>query len=240
MTGWTPRVFWKTVGTAPTGGGVALTLDGRVARTPGKAPLVLPTQGFADLVAAEWAAQTDRIRPDTMPASRMAHSAIDTLGTHHATVAQNLSAYGASDLLCYRAEGPGALVARQAAGWDPLLDWAAGALGARLRVGTGIIHVPQDPAALARLSAQVAALSPFRLAAFHDLVALSGSLILAFAVAHRARDAEQAWDLSRIDEDWQADLWGRDAEAEAVAARKRGDFLFAARLFHLADDGARP
>lgn len=240
MTGWTPKVFWKTVGTDPVDGGFAVTLDGRPIRTPGKAPLVLPTRALAQMVAAEWQAQAGTVRPETMPATRMANTAIDRIPVQRADVVAHLAAYGGSDLICYRAESPAGLVARQAEAWDPLIDWAAHVFGARLAVGRGIVHVPQDPAALARLADLVGAQDSFALAAFHDLVALSGSLVLALAVIHCARDPETAWALSRVDEEWQAEQWGRDEEAEDAAARKRAEFLFAARFHAAAGEGTGP
>ena len=145
-----------------------------------------------------------------------------------------LSAYGDSDLLCYRADHPSGLVARQSTGWDPLLDWAATELGARLTVQTGIMHTAQSKDALDVLSAEVAALSPFELAAFHDLVSMSGSLVLALAVIRGRCDAEAAWALSRIDETWQEEQWGVDEEAAEKAALKRKEFLHAARFYTLA------
>jgi chaperone required for assembly of F1-ATPase len=233
MSGWGGRkVVWSQVAVRAEGAGWAVTLDGRPLRTPAKAPLLLPVRGLADWVAQEWAAQRVTIDPQTMPATRIANSAIDRVGPQRSEVAALVAAYGASDLLCYRAEGPEGLIRRQAEGWDPILDWAAEVLGAPLRVGTGVVPVAQDPEALSRLTAQVDGMGPFALAPFHDLVALSGSLILALAVADRRLEPESAWTLSRIDEDWQAELWGRDAEAEAAAEAKRADFLIAAR-FHL-------
>lgn len=233
MTEWTPRVFWQevTVGDAEEGYGVFL--DGRPVRTPNRALLTLPTRGLAELVASEWAGQEEVIRPETMPATRLANSAIEKVRPVRADVAALIASYGEADLLCYRADSPAALVGRQAEGWDPLLDWAA-ALGIHLQVSAGIMPIRQDGNALARLRREVAAMDDFRLAAVHELVTLSGSIIIALAVVHGVRDPELAWELSRIDEDWQAAQWGRDAEAEAVAAARRGDFLFAARFHALA------
>lgn len=234
MAEWAAKVFWKDVAVAAVPGGFTVTLDGRAVKTPNKAPLVLPTRGLAELVAAEWAAQAGTVDPGTMPATRMANAATEKVAAQRDEVIGLLADYGGSDLICYRAEAPAALVARQAAAWDPLVDWAAAALGAPLRLARGIVHVPQDPAALARLRAEIAAMTDLRIAAFHDLVGLSGSLVIAFAVVHGARDPETAWDLSRIDETWQAEQWGHDDEAAAMAAAKRRDFLFAARFHALA------
>jgi len=235
MTGWNLRkVFWTGVAVLPEGAGWVIALDARRVRTPAKAALVLPTRGLAERVAAEWAAQRVQVDPRTMPVTRMANAAIDKVCPQRAEVADLLAAYGGSDLLCYRAPGPQALRDRQALAWDPMLDWAATMLGGRLRVGTGVAPVPQDPAALTALAAPVHAADPFQLTALHDLVALSGSLVLALAVAQGRLTPTQGWAASRIDEDWQAELWGQDAEAQDSARRKQADFLLAAQFFTLA------
>lgn len=232
MTEWKQKRFWTEVAIVPAPDGYAVELDGRAVRTPAKAPLVLPTRALAEDVATEWRAQSGKVDPQTMPATRTANSAIDKVRPQQAEVVAALAAYGAHDLLCYRAATPPELVARQAAGWDPLLDWSARALGAPLAVTTGVLPVPQDPRALARLTARVAIFGPFALAGFHDLVMLSGSLVLALAVTGDEIAPAEAWALSRIDEDWQQELWGADDEAMAVAAAKRAAFMDAAR-FHL-------
>lgn len=234
MAEWAPKRFWKNTEIVATDGGWTVTLDGRGVKTPAKTPLVVPTEALAQAIAAEWQAQEEKVNPATMPNTRTANSALDKVRTQQAEVADMLAAYGDSDLLCYRAEAPAELVERQALAWDPLLDWAADALGARLEARAGVMHVAQDEAALTRLTEQVRALSPFELAAFHDLVAMSGSLVLGFAAAHGYLSAEEAWSLSRIDETWQEEQWGEDEEASAKAAYKRGEFLHAAQFFRLA------
>ncbi|MDU8912225.1 ATP12 family chaperone protein [Aestuariicoccus sp. MJ-SS9] len=231
--GWTAKRFWKTAEVAPAEGGWTVTLDTRPVRTPAKSALVVPTRALAQAVAAEWAAQDKVIDPLSMPYTRSANAAIDKVAVQQPEVADMLAAYGDSDLLCYRADSPEELVSRQAAAWDPLLDWAAQDLGARLEPRTGIMHTPQDPDALARLSGQVHALTAFELAGFHDLVAISGSLILGFAVARKRLSAEAAWDISRIDEHWQEEQWGEDDEAKTMAAHKREAFEHADRFFAL-------
>jgi chaperone required for assembly of F1-ATPase len=232
MSAWSARRFWTDATFRAEPGGFAILLDTRPVRTPLKAPLILPTEALAREVAAEWQAQTGTVNP-TMPFTRTSNSAIDTVIPQHNAVVEMLAAYGGSDLLCYRATGPAELIARQAAGWDPLLDWSATALDAPLRTTAGVMHVDQPPASLAALSVAVDALSAFQLAAFHDLVALSGSLVLALAVIRHRLTAEQAWALSRIDETWQIEQWGDDEEAAEMAARKRVDFLQADRFFAL-------
>ncbi|SNS17071.1 ATP12 family chaperone protein [Antarctobacter heliothermus] len=236
MSEWAPKRFWQNAEVAQADLGYAVTLDGRGVKTPAKTPLVVPTEALAREIAAEWEAQQDRVNPATMPFTRMANSALDKVAPQHAAVADMLAAYGDSDLLCYRAGSPASLVDRQKAGWDPLLDWAEAAYGARLMPVVGVMHRPQDPGALARLTAQVHGQSAFALAAFHDLVSMSGSLVLALAVIRGERDPAAAWALSRIDETWQEEQWGVDEDAAALAQRKSGEFQHAA-VFHSMSEG---
>ncbi len=233
MTEWAAKRFWKAAEVTDAGSGYGVALDGRPVRTPGKALLTVPTRALAEEVAAEWNAQDEKIDPLSMPFTRSANSALEKVTPQHDEVAAMLAGYGETDLICYRAEGPQPLIDRQAEHWDPLLDWAETALGARLNVASGIMPVEQDPAALDRLAAQVRSFDPFRLTGFHDLVALSGSLVIGFAVTNGFRGAEEAWRLSRIDEDWQIEEWGADEEAAEAAAAKQAAFLHAARFFAL-------
>lgn len=229
--GWRVKRFWTAAGVEPVAGGHAVVLDGRPIRTPGKAPLILPTRPLAQMVAAEWDAQEGEVRPATMPATRTANTAIDTLALHREAVVADLSSYGGTDLLCYRAAVPEGLRARQTAGWDPLLAWAAARFDAALQTADALAPVTQEARALAALAREVARQSDFELAAFHDLVALSGSLVIAIAVIEGIRSPEEAWDLSRIDEAWQAEQWGEDDEAAGAARVKCAAFVHAAR-FH--------
>lgn len=230
---WKARRFWTTTAVEPVGDGWQLRLDDRALRTPGKLPLLLPTQALAQAVAEEWEAQQDVIAPATMPLTRAANSAVERVAPQFAQVAGMLAEYGGTDLLCYRAVHPAELAAQQAAQWDPLLDWAAQELGAALRVTQGVIPVAQDPGALARLRARLDALSPWQLTAVHDLVTLPGSLVLGLAVLHGRLDAAAAHALSRLDDEHQAALWGRDPEADAAAAALLDAMLVAERLLGL-------
>jgi chaperone required for assembly of F1-ATPase len=230
-TGWTFRRFWREVAIEPMSPGFAVTLDGREIRTPGKAPFVVPSLALAQLVAEEWRAQEGEVRPASMPATRMANSAIDKVSRHHATVVADLAGYAESDLICYRAEAPLALRMRQQAEWDPLIEWVGTRFGAHLRVAIGIMPVSQAPAAVRPLAAEVARQDDFQLAALHDIVSLSGSLVIALSVIEGFRSPAEAWELSRIDETWQVEQWGEDAEAAADAHDKRTSFFHAAR-FH--------
>ena len=233
MSDWKAKRFWKTASVVARDQGFTVELDGRPVRTPQKSPLIVPSHALATAIAVEWDAQDGVIDPLGMPHTRSANAAIDKVARQHAEVAQMIADYGDSDLLCYRAPGPAELVARQAEMWDPLLDWAEAALGARLHRAAGVIHVPQDPGTLARLSDRVHALDSFALTAFHDLVSLSGSLVLGFAALSGHRPADEIWHLSRVDEDWQAAQWGEDDEATAMAATKRSAFLHAKNFYDL-------
>ncbi|AVO38094.1 ATP12 family chaperone protein [Pukyongiella litopenaei] len=233
MSEWKARRFWTATTVAEADDGFAVHLDGRGIRTPGKTALVLPTRPMAEAVAAEWDAQHENIDPLSMPVTRSANSALDKVHPQHAEVADMLAAYGDADLLCYRAASPAELAARQAEDWDPALDWAETALGVRLHIRAGVVHAAQNPDGLARLAAQVHALDDFRLTAFHDLVSLSGSLVLGFAAAQGWRDADAIWRLSRLDESWQEDQWGRDDEAHDASEVKRAAFLHAKRFWDM-------
>ncbi len=236
MSEWAAKRFWNAAEVVEAGGGFGVRLDGRAVRTPAKAELVVPTQALAREIAAEWDAQEGEIVPATMPMTRAANAAIDRVAREQAAVAAMLAEYGSSDLLCYRAESPAELVARQAEAWDPLLDWAESVFSARLRTTTGVMHVAQDAAALERLHAEVRLLDIWALTAFHDLVCLSGSLVIGLAALRDQAPLEALWRASRIDESWQQEQWGSDEEAEAVARKKECDF-FNAKHFH---DLSRP
>lgn len=233
MSEWKARRFWQNAEIRAEADGFAVLLDGRPVRTPLKRPLVVPTAQLADRIAAEWQAQGDAVQPLTMPFTRSANAAIDKVADQRDEVADLIAAYGDSDLICYRAESPAELVGRQAAAWDPLIDWAAAEFDAQLAVRSGVRHRPQSPAALDRLGAPVRAAGAFHLTALHDLVSLSGSLVIALAVARRQMDAAAAWSVSRLDEDWQTERWGEDDEAAIFASERRAAFLHAAEFYEI-------
>ncbi len=233
MSAWKAKRFWKTATAEGCDGGFTVRLDGRAVKTPAKSAFVLPTLAMAQAAAAEWDAQVKEVRPETMPVTRMANSAIDKVAVQFDEVAGLLAAYGESDLLCYRATGPVELIARQSAAWDPLLDWAAAVLGAPLVATAGVVHVAQPPGSIAALRARLFALTPFQLATMHDLISISGSLILGFAVAGQRLTAAEAFSISRIDEQWQAEKWGEDEDAAALEALKRAALIEAARFWNL-------
>ena len=237
MSQWAVKRFWTKATVDPAEAGFEVRLDGRRVKTPAKAALILPTRSMAEAIAAEWQAQGEQIRPDTMPMTRSANAALDKVRLQHAEVAEMIAAYGDSDLLCYRAERPQSLVARQAEDWDPLLEWAADALNAHLKPVVGVIHVPQSSAALRTLGDRVIALDDFALTALHDLVSLSGSLIIGLAATEQFLPPTELWRRSRVDETWQEEAWGSDEEASETAERKRQAFLHAERFFRMAQCG---
>ncbi|MCB1405660.1 MAG: ATPase [Rhodobacteraceae bacterium] len=227
----TRKRFWKTVDVVPVDDAFTVRLDGRQIKTPAKAPLIAPTRAFADLIAAEWEAQGEKIDPETMPATRAANAALDKVRVQFDEVAALLTAYGETDLLCYRASAPVELVARQAAAWDPLLDWAANRFDVRWTVTTGVMPTEQPAETVARLGQHVARFTPFQLTAFHDLVAMSGSLVIALAATEGVAPPDTLWDASRIDELWQIEQWGEDDEALTLANRRRESFLNAVLFY---------
>jgi chaperone required for assembly of F1-ATPase len=239
MSNWVAKRFWTDVNVIEVDGGFAVQLDTRPVKTPAKAALVVPTRAMANVVADEWRLVVEKIDPNVMPFTRSANAAIDKVAVQFFDVATMLAAYGGSDLLCYRAENPAGLVQRQLDGWDPLLDWAQDTFGARLVSTVGIMPIDQSEPDLAALSAPLFAATNFELAAFHDLIAMSGSLILALGVTRRHLSPAYAWALSRIDETWQAERWGADDDAVQVAEIKRTAFLHAAKFHEMAGGSAR-
>ncbi|SEK63122.1 Chaperone required for the assembly of the F1-ATPase [Roseovarius nanhaiticus] len=236
MSEWAAKRFWTDARVTEEDAGYGVALDSRAVKTPAKAPLVVPTPALAAAIAAEWDAIEEKIDPRKMPMTRSANAAIDKVAHQHAEVADMIAAYGETDLLCYRATSPQELVLRQAEEWDPLLDWADSALNARLRIAEGIMPHVQDPDVVQRLRSAVRGQGVFQLTALHDLVSLSGSLIIGLAVQHGARPAAELWEISRLDEAWQAELWGADEEAEDAAAIKRSAFLHAQEFYCLASE----
>lgn len=233
MSEWKARRFWKAADIRQQGDGWEVLLDDKPLRTPGKRALILPTRALARAIAGEWDAQTDIIDPNAMPLTRAANSAIEKVTPQLHDVASMLGEYGGTDLLSYRAESPEELLRAQAGGWDPLIDWAATELRAPLRITHGVVPVDQDPAVLLKLQAELASLDPFSLTALHDLVTLPGSLILGLAVLCGRIDAETAWHLSRIDEEFQASRWGRDDEADQAAEGRLTAMRNAERFLNL-------
>ncbi len=222
--------FWTEVTIDQDGG---IRLDDRPVRTPGRAPLALPSAALAEAVAAEWRDVGETLDPRAMPLTGLANAAIDRVAPHPATFAASLAAYAESDLLYYRAETPAELVAREEAAWNPLLDWARDRYDVHFVTVSGLMHRPQPAATLARLGHAVANRPPFALVALQPIVTITGTLIGALALAEGAIDADDLWTAATIDETWQAEQWGEDPIAAEASAAKRRDFDAAVRFLQL-------
>jgi len=231
----TPRSkrFYRSVSVDEAAAGFRVLLDGKPMRTPAKRELAVSSRALAEALAAEWEAQGERIDPAAMPLTRLVNSAIDGVAGREAEVRADIARHAASDLLCYRAEGPAELVRRQSEAWDPVLAWAHEALGVRLDLGRGVVPVAQPQAALAAIERALALLDAFGLAAHHVMTTLMGSALLALAHARGRLAAEEAWAAAHVDEDWQISQWGEDAEAKARRAHRWTDMQAASRLLAL-------
>ena len=233
MTGWAPRRFYQVATAEPEDAGWTVRLDGRPVRTPAKAPLILPNRTLAEAIAGEWAAQEGTIDPASMPLARAANSAIDKVALQRPEVVAMLAGYGETDLLCHRAEAPAALAARQACAWDPLLAWAAEEFPAPLTTVAGVMPVVQPPGSLACLRAALDRLDAFELTAAHDLVTLTGSLVIGLAAVRGHLPVDDLWRAATVDDAWQAEVWGHDDEAFRAAEARQEAFLSAARFLSL-------
>ena len=212
--------FYKEVSVKERSGSFEVRLDGKPMRTPLKKVLVLPSRALADAIAAEWAERQESFDPAAMLLTRLANATIDRGEEHRAGLVLNIVKYGENDLVCYRAEDA-ELGARQAAGFDPILDWLAETQGARLKVTTGLVPIAQPEESTAALAEAVASLGDTRLTALYASATILGSLALALAMVQERLSAREAFELSRLDEAHQAKTWGKDREAEARAARLR-------------------
>ncbi len=219
------------------GGGFTVMLDGRPIRTPSGRIVAIPSREIAEAVAAEWEAQKETIDPLTMPMTRFANSVVEAVIDRPDAVAEDIAKYFHSDLLFYRAGHPDALVAREARHWDPVLFWAADELGAHFILAEGIMHVRQPDAAVAAARAALAS-DPWSIAATHVVTTLTGSALLALALAHGKLDADAVWAAAHVDEDWNAEQWGADEEAAERRAARSVDFRAAARILEVMGKGA--
>ncbi|MFM9852302.1 MAG: ATP12 family chaperone protein [Sphingomonadaceae bacterium] len=226
------RRFYKDVRVSADRG---LLLDGKPVRTPKRAPLVAPTDALVAAIADEWRGQGEKVDPRTMPLTGLANAAIDIVAPDPAASARGLAAYGESDLLCYRAADPPDLVARQDEQWNPLLAWARARYDVSFTVVTGIIHQPQPSETVARLGQALDAFGFWHLAPLNPIITISGSLILALALAEAHIEPETAFDIAHLDELWQAEKWGEDHFAMQTRDAHRADFLQAARFLALLD-----
>ena len=227
--------FWKVAQAVPVGERWGVQLDERPLLTPGRTVLAVPSEALVLASAREWATAEGTIKPRAMPLTGLANAAIDRIEPDRAAFAASLGEYAQGDLACYRAEGPETLVAWQREHWDSLLAWARRRYDVDFVTTTGIVHVDQPKATVDRLAHAIAELDPFHLAGLSPLVTIGGSLIAALALLEGALSPEQAWHAVSIDERWQIEKWGADAEAEAAMANRRWDFLAAARFLELLD-----
>lgn len=223
------RRFYAKAEMAPEPGGFALRLDGKQALTPGRKPFAVPRADIAEAVADEWMRQGEFIDPQTMPVTRLANSAIDGVADRLVESRAPILAYAASDLVCYRAGEPDGLVRRQREAWDPIVGWAERNFGGRLILSEGIVHVAQPSATLEGVGRALNAFDePFTLAALNLATTLSGSALIALALADGLLPVEAAWGAAHVDEDWNIAQWGEDADAKARRARRYEDFRAAA------------
>jgi chaperone required for assembly of F1-ATPase len=225
--------FYKDAEAVDSEGGCGIALDGRPVRTPGRQPLLLPNRALAEAIAEEWRSQGEVVKPEAMPLMRLAATSIDRVAAQREGVIDEVAGYAETDLVCYRAEGPAKLVARQQAVWQPLLDWATLRFDAPLRVTTGVVPQPQPPSSVAALRAAVAGLDTMALAALHAATTACGSLIIALALMEGRLDAADAWEASQLDETFQIETWGEDSEAAARREALRRDIEATARFMAL-------
>jgi chaperone required for assembly of F1-ATPase len=213
--------FYKDVAVSESDGRHRLTLDGRGARTPGRNPLATANRPVMLKAAEEWARQGETVDPSDMPITRLLNAAIDGVAGTMAETRDEIVRYAGSDLLCYRADGPPTLAERQRNAFDPVLNWAGERLGARFSIAAGVMHVAQPAALLDAFRAEVDAFDdPVALAGLSVVTTLTGSAVLALAVAHGRLDAAEAWRIAHIDEDFEIERWGEDAEATARRAAR--------------------
>ncbi|MGI4880239.1 MAG: ATP12 family chaperone protein [Janthinobacterium lividum] len=230
--------FYTTAEAQAVADGWTVALDGRPIRTPAKAAFVVPTLALAAAAAAEWAAQGEVLDPRQMPLTGFAYAAIDRVAPDRPAFAADLARFAETELLCYRADQPPPLVARQAAEWDPLLAWAAARYDVGFTVTSGIIHTLQPLATMARIGAAFAALDAFRLAALHPIVTICGSALIGLAVSERHLDAAAAFATGQLDELWQAEKWGIDPLAAASLAARRAAVDTAVEFLDLIEQAA--
>ncbi len=229
----TPKRFYRAAKAEAVPGGHQIRLDDRLLKSPGGNPFLLPTAALADAIAEEWQSQGERIVPASMPLMQLAATAIDRVEPALAETIAGIGSYATTDLLCYRAEEPAALVERQQRLWQPLLDWAALHLDAGFRVTAGVVPLDQPPATLAAVHAALGALDHFRLAALSVLTQATGSAVLAMALQGGRIDAETAFELSQLDETFQIERWGEDAEAMRRRTLVKSDIAAAGRFLSL-------
>ncbi len=224
---------YREVRIAPVASGFAVLLDAKPLKTPAGRAVVLPTHPLAEAIAAEWAAQGERLALDRLPLTRIAATALDRLPGHRRDIEVGLMAYAETELVCHRADHPPALAARQHAVWQPLLDWLTERFAAPLAVTHGVVAHPQPEASLERLSGALAGYDDWRLAALAVAVSAAGSLVVGLALAEARIDADGAFAAAELDAIYEMEQWGDDPEAARRQAGVRADLEAAARFLAL-------
>ena len=227
------RRVYREVRVAPSGDGWSILLDARSLQTPARAPLLLPRRALAEAVAAEWDAQTEKVVPATMPLMRFVATAIDRTTVQRGAVIDEIVGYAETDLVCYRAERPPELVARQAAVWQPLVDWITLRFDAPLLVTAGVVPKAQPAAAIGAIRAAVSPFDPFWLTALYSATTACGSIAIGLALAEQRLGAEGAWQASQLDETFQIEQWGEDPEAALRRADLKRDIEATADFMEL-------
>jgi chaperone required for assembly of F1-ATPase len=220
-----PARFYKIVDTSPTDGGYGVTLDGRIPKTPAKAPLIVPTLAAAQLLASEWDAQENQVIPASMPITRLVNVVIDRAQETRGAMIEEVVKYAGTDLVCYRAPTPKSLLAAQEAAWDPLMDWAKTTHGIELAISYEAMAIPQPHSSLNALRAQITGYDQWHLTSLAFANGLAGSAIVALALVEGLIDGETAFKAIRVEENWQASRWGADPDEEHVANARRLDLV---------------
>ena len=233
MSEWKQKRFWKNVHVVPSEARYLIKLDDKILKTPAKRQMELPTEALAKKVASEWDEQVEEIDPTTMPFTKSANAALDKVSEQFEEVSSLLGEYGDTDLLYYRADSPPELQKRQKIGWDPIVKWAENTFKVKINCGTGIVYIPQNEQMFSEIRIKISNLSIFELTAFYDMVSITGSLILGLAIINGRLSAEEAYQLSRVDELWQLEQWGDDEEAQAVSNLKNAAILHSEEFFSL-------
>jgi chaperone required for assembly of F1-ATPase len=227
-----PKRFYEQASVAASDEGHAIHLDGRPVKTPAKRALVVPTKMLAEIICGEWQAQAEVIDPSTMPVTRLVNTAIDGVADDQAAVFEDIVKFSGSDMVCYRADSPAELVKRQAERWDPVLDWASSTHGARFILIEGIMPQDQPTEATEALGRALRRYdTPLELAALHTITTLTGSALLTIAYADGFLEADEAWSLAHLDEDWTIEHWGTDLEAEARRQKRLIELQAAVAVF---------
>ena len=235
MSEWKQKRFWNNVHVVLSEAGYFIKLDNKILKTPANKQMMLPTEALAKKVASEWDEQVEEIDPTTMPFTKSANAALDKVSEQFEEVSSLLGEYGDTDLLYYRADSPLELQKRQKTGWDPIVKWAENTFKVQINCGTGIVYIPQNDKLVKETRRKINNLSIFELTALYDMVSITGSLILGLAIINRRLSAEEAYQLSRIDEKWQLKQWGEDQEAQVASNLKNIAMMHSEEFFALSD-----